>query len=173
MKSNIYIILFCSNIFLIGCIPLKTAPSVENHTIVKGDKLKKLKLSEGNHYMLKNPGKMLHFRDFLAKKYSLKNFTYTDSFPVTINGTQFRLGVSTPEFIESRISLIDAIIDNNNDCENQNEIDNNEENKRRYISLTLSYNGEDCLSENSLFYEIAKSYLYQLSQEYLNTYAKP
>lgn len=173
MKIKTHIFLICTNILLMGCIPLKTAPSIENHSIVKGEKLKKLKLQQRNYYMLNNPGKMLHFRDFLAKKYSLKNFTYTDNFPVTIKGTQFMLGVSTPEFTESSISLLDAIIHDTNDCENQNEIDNNDENTKHFIALSVSHQGEDCLSENSLFYEIVKSYLFQLTQEYLNTYAKP
>ncbi len=156
-----------------NCVTISKPPKVVNSSIVNGKKLRKLKLPKTNLFIFKNPKKMIHFRNFLAKKYQLENYKFADEIPFQVEDTNFIMKVHTPEFTTSTYNLITAFIDHTTqDCSQEEENDEHiTRTEYNYVAIAVYNNYEnDCLSTTSMFYNIVIPYIKKLSQSYLYTY---
>ena len=75
----------------------------------------------------------------------------------------------TPEFESKQYDLFSMAVHKSINKDDDSEITDYEVNENHnYVAITFHYKNEDCLSVNSLFYNLATNYLRNLTNDYLN-----
>ena len=149
--------------FLIhGCIPLRMAPRISNYEVSKAKEIdKRIKFRE-HIFVFENPKRKTQFEKFLENKYELFPYGYGDRYEVVLNDQTFDVRVNNLILSDSYIDLTGI---RNKDDDNDEDTD-----IRYYIAIRVSSAYEDdCLSVNSLHYDLLLNYLKELKTEYLSS----
>ncbi|MGS2738863.1 hypothetical protein [Sinomicrobium sp. M5D2P17] len=150
--------------FLIyGCIPLRIAPRISNYEVSRGKDIdKRIKFKE-HIFVFENPKRKTQFEKFLENNYKLIPYGYGDRYEVVLNDNTFDVRVSNLILNDSYIDLTGIW---NNDDENADD----DMDTYHYITIRVSSEyEEDCLSVNSLHYDLVLDYLEKLRTAYLSS----
>ncbi|MFD0863171.1 hypothetical protein ACFQ1M_13225 [Sungkyunkwania multivorans] len=171
-KTTFYALLIC----LSSCVTLRVnkPPEVENFYIANKKELKGLKLDKDRKaFVFENPGTEIDFKQFIAKKHGLENFKFSKTYTITENGANLNISVETPTVNEQShtLDLLTPIISKAVSNENRRAEYSEDEKSYSFIAISVADDyGNDCLSTDSLFRNIAVDYLRSLKDEYLNTW---
>lgn len=112
-----------------------------------------------NAFIFETLNKQVTFQAFLTEKYNTDNLKDPE-FWVSIDGSRYKVLVYENADLEKYFHVSDFIQANfDTDAENNN--------RPNFIAISMiSDHNEDCLTENSLYYNIAVNYLKTLKQEY-------
>lgn len=140
-----------------GCAPRQRMSIVDYAILPKGKDV--LGKKELNAFIFENYQKDITFQNFLMKKFNL-NSIMENEFWITVSGQKYRLLIYDNSELEKYFVVSDFIVTN----QNPNPIDSD---APKFIAISmLSDANDDCLSEGSLFYNIATNYLKKLKDEY-------
>lgn len=156
-KLSIFLMLFV----LLGCGITKQKFIIEDYTIVPN--AKEILGNKGlNAFVFENNKKILPFQHFLTNKFKLDSYQQKE-FWVTIDREKYKIILYDNDELEKYINTSDFTIANQNpDVVNiGSPVD--------FIALSMiNSRNEDCLSEESLYENIAVKYLKQLKDEFLS-----
>lgn len=114
-------------------------------------------------FMFENDPTKIPFQQFVADKYNIGNYVDV-SYWVTVDGHRFKVFVYAPSDIEKYFDTSEFMVTN---VETEVNIVGS---KTKFLALSMiSSANEDCLDQNSLYYNIAITYLKQLKDEYLRS----
>lgn len=148
--------------FLFGCAAPRPTVAIDDYVLLRGGK-EVLGREQGlTAFLFENNPRKMPFQQFLADKYNVG--TYHDvEYWVTVEGHRFKVLLyenaevekyfDTSAFMRKNIEPESMIVGST----------------ARFIALSvISDKNEDCLSDNSLYQNIALNYLKKLKLEYYN-----
>ncbi|MGS2762676.1 hypothetical protein [Sinomicrobium sp. M5D2P9] len=151
-------------VFIQGCIPVRLAPRISEYQVDRGVDIDKRIKTKKNLFVFDNPKKRIHFVKFLEGKYKLEAYGNEERFKVNLNESDFDFFVFAPQLNDSYLDFTGLTDDDDSD------VANNEDDSFHYIAIRVSTVYEDdCLSMNSLHYNIVLNYLKELKAEYLSS----
>lgn len=162
MKHLCQPLYFLGLIFLIhGCIPLRIAPRISNYEVSRAKDIdKRIKFKE-HIFVFENPKRKTQFEKFLESKYKLLPYGYGERYEVALNDNIFDVRINNVILSDSYIDLTGIWY---NDDENE------DTDTYHYITIRVSSEYEDdCLSVNSLHYDLVLNYLVNLRTAYLSS----
>lgn len=140
-----------------GCVARQRLSIPDYAVLPKGKDV--LGKKELNAFIFENYQKDMPFQNFLMRKFKL-NSIMENEFWITISGQKYKLLIYDNSELEKYFVVSDFIITNQNPAA----IDPD---APKFIAISmLSDTNDDCLSEDSLFYNIATDYLKKLKDEY-------
>jgi hypothetical protein len=112
-----------------------------------------------NAFIFETLNKQVSFQSFLMEKYNTNDLRAPE-FWVTIDGSKYKVLVYDNSDMEKYFHVSDFIQTNfDTDSENNN--------RPNFVAVSMiNDHNEDCLAENSLYYNVAVNYLKTLKQEY-------
>lgn len=144
----------------ISCVGTKGRMTIPDYVVLRNGK-EQLGTKPLNAFVFENKQHKVIFQRFLAAKLKLVNPDERD-FWVTIDDVRYKILVYDNSELEKYFTLTDFII---TDLQPEN-IETGVAPKFIGISM-ISYNNEDCLQENSIYYNVAVKYLKDLKDDYL------
>ena len=148
--------------FLQSCVVTQPAYQIDDYYIAQNGK-DVLGTKPLNAFIFENNLKNLPFEQFLAIKYKLDNYL-TREFWITIDNNKFKLLIyDLAEFDKYFGTTNFAAV-------NQENIANIVGGQPKFIAISMiSDANEDCLSDKSIFQNLAINYLKNLKNEYIST----
>lgn len=145
-----------------SCVVTQPAYQIDDYYIAENGK-EVLGTKALNAFLFENNLKNLPFEQFLAVKYKLDNYL-TREFWITIDNNRFKLIIyDFAEFDKYFGSANFAAV-------NQENIANIVGGQPKFIAISMiSDANEDCLSDKSIFQNLAINYLKNLKNEYIST----
>ncbi len=153
-------VLFFTSLFLLSCGVTRTRITIDDFLILPNGK--EILGNNGlSAFVFENTQNKITFQNFLVSRFNLDSLQDKD-FWVTIDGNKYKLIVYENAELEKYFVVADFIITNkqpeNTDMPSQ----------PNFLALSLiNANNEDCLSEQSIFKNIATIYLKNLKDNYL------
>jgi len=155
--------LYCFSLFLCSCSVRQTGYIIDDYLIVPTEATNTIGSQNLCVFVFENDLTTPPMELFLSEKYNLSSYQ-TREFWVTTN-TKDRLYIKILNRSETE-KFLDL---SQYGAKTQETKGNKDIRQGKYLALSVTdQNGEDCLSEKSLFYNIATQYLKNLKDEYLH-----
>ena len=146
-------------LMLISCRGTVQRVTIPDYLVVPNGK-EALGTKPLNAFIFENIQDKVTFMNFVMKKFALNNYRDTD-FWVTIDGAKYKLMIYDNSELEKYFVVSDFIITNLK----PQTIDTD---TPKFIAISMiSESNDDCLSPESLYYNLATKYLKNLKDEYL------
>ncbi len=151
---------FFSMLFLSNCGSPRQRTTIPNYLVLPNGK--EILGNKGlNAFIFENTQNKLTFQNYLVTKYNLDNLQDKD-FWVTIDGSKYKLLIYENAELEKYFVVSDFIITNKRPEVSESTSQPN------FIAVSIiNATNEDCLSNQSLFQNIALNYLQDLKNDYL------
>jgi hypothetical protein len=170
MKNQLLILAIL--LIITSCIPVKTAPEIENHRITTARKFKR-KLPKVTSFIFNDPKDEDEFYDYLNAKFELNHINVGINTPFELNSKTYYLSFSETERETKTVNLPFIIADAKRESNGNSKLFEDSYTTRKgkwYILLTV-YDSEltNCLNENYLTRNEITQYLEALRKEYIST----
>lgn len=160
-----------------SCIPVRIAPTIRDHKVVKGKKFKR-SLSRRQMFVFEDSKSANHFYNYVNTKFQLDDKNVYDDVPFVIGGKQYFFAFYEIEISDKTLNLVPGLtnalvnrLTNNEDDYEQLHGRDVMRQENWYIAVEVYSDSEkDCLSTNSLSREVVLKYLSDLKKEYLATH---
>jgi len=147
-------------VLVISCGISRQRTSIPDYLILQNGK-SVIGNKDLNTFIFENPQKDVTFQSFLMKKFNLNSIIEYD-FWITISGEKYKMLLYDNSELEKYFTVSDFIVLNQNPVTIDSDYP-------KFIAVSMiSATNDDCLSEQSLFYNIATNYLKDLKDEYNN-----
>lgn len=158
MTKKLHIIFIIS--LFIACSVARQRIEIADYIVVENGK-KAIGIKPLHAFIFENKLSNIPFQKFIASKYNTQN-NYEPELWITIEKEKYKLlFYSIDEFEKFFNSQNYTAIIQENDAEKYG-------NQSKFIAISMTNEkGEDCLSNNSLYLNVAKKYLKNLKNEYL------
>jgi len=151
-----------------SCIPIKSAPRIENYRILEGRKFKK-GLPPRQTFVFEDKQDVNAFYNFINDKFQLGDEQVMDDVPFRVNGHQYFFSFYEVDKKSKNINLMPFIMSKLTKSE---EVDEPEMDINEYYYIAIEAYSDienDCLVMGALSREPVLKYLRNLKEEYQNT----
>lgn len=150
-----------------SCIPIKSAPRIENYRILEGREFKK-GLPPRQTFVFEDKQDVNAFYDFIDHKFQLGNEQVMDDVPFRVNGHQYFFSFYEVDKSSKTINLFPFLLSVATKSEDREDPEM-VKNDYYYIAIeTYSDLENDCLAVDALSREPVLKYLRKLKEEYQN-----
>ena len=151
-----------------SCIPIKSAPRIENYRILEGRKFKK-GLPPRQTFVFEDKQDVNAFYNFINDKFQLGDEQVMDDVPFRVNGHQYFFSFYEVDKKSKNINLMPFIMSK---VAKSEEVDEPEMDINEYYYIAIEAYSDienDCLVMGALSREPVLKYLRNLKEEYQNT----
>lgn len=146
----------------VSCVTQRHGVEIQDYVLVENGKQILGKKEGLTGFIFENNPRKIIFAQFVADKYNLGQFEEV-SYYVQADGYRFKVFVYTNDELQKYFDMGQFMVTKQEN--EQNVIGSTE----KFIGISIINDAnEDCLKENSLFYNIALKYLKNLKDEYNN-----
>lgn len=161
-KKSIFYFLFSILFFLGGCGVQQGGYIIDDYLIVPSEATNSVGTKNLNLFVFENDLTTPPIEYFLAEKFTLPSYQVREFGITTDTKDKLNLKVLERDEVEKFLDLSQY------GARVQETKGNRDITQSKYLALSLTdENGDDCLSEQSLFYNVATKYLKNLKDEYL------
>jgi hypothetical protein len=161
------------SLFILSCIPIRIAPSIETDKLVIAKKFKR-DLPANYGFVFEDPKDADEFYKFINATYDLGFIDVENNVPLTIDDKSYLLSFYERERVTKTINLIPLAIDASRESKGKNPILEEAHTSRSghwYLVLVVTdMEFNDCLNPNYLNHAKIIQYLRNLKEEYLTTH---
>jgi hypothetical protein len=157
IKGFLVFLILCT---FASCVTPRHTVEIQDYVLVENGKQIFGKKEGLTAFVFENNPRKIIFAQFVADKYKLGQFEEVSYF-VDVEGYRFKVFVYTSDELQKYFDMGQFMVTKQEN--EQNVIGSTE----KFIGISMvNDTNEDCLKENSLFYNIALKYLKNLKEEY-------
>lgn len=166
LRITFFIILLVS---LTNCIPIKTAPEVNGHSIIQGKKINK-SLGDSNYFVFRNHLYDNDLTAYVEFKLNAEDNSFLQNIQVNLNGVDFLMTFKTIESTDKTLNFIAPIINRSLNNSLKTDYDENiriDERENYFVVVYVESDTEaDSLKEGSIHRSVVENYLIKFINEY-------
>jgi hypothetical protein len=167
------LILLCSLLLIVNCIPLKFAPKIDDYKITIAKKFKR-NLPRQYAFVFEDDKEADEFYNFINMKFDLGHENVELNVPIVVNNQTYFMSFHEREKTSEVVNLVPIVIDGVLDSEGYDPVFENAYSSRNshwYILITvMDSEFNDCLSPSFVNQKEVISSLQLLKKEYQSTH---